>query len=192
MIDDTFLIGLIRDYGLLVLAPLALLEGPIVSVFGGYLAGRGLVPFNALLVLVVVADLVGDVMLYGIGRHGGRRVPQRWRGRLGLSPERQERLVDEIHTHGTRMLAVGKLTHAMGFAVLTAAGAARFPFGRFVMVNLLATLPKSAAMVALGWWLGNSWQRADAWLTRAIAVGGVLALVALVLWHLRARKRDAA
>lgn len=182
MLSDGALVALVRDWGLLVLAPLALIEGPVVSVLGGSLVALGALSFGPLLAVLMLADLAGDVLLYGLGRAGGRRVPPGWRNRMGLTPERQARLAADIATHGTRLLVLGKLTHAMGFAILTAAGAARFPLGRFLAINLLATLPKSAALVGLGWLLGDSWQRADGWLTVAFAALALVLLAVLVRW----------
>ena len=186
MIGQDTLMTLVGDYGLAILAPLALVEGPVVSVLGGWLAGRGALVVQAVFVCVVIADLAGDAMLYGVGRYAGSRVPQRWREKLGLSRHRQAALIDQIHAGGGRLLVIGKLTHAMGFAVLAAAGAARYPFMRFLAVNLLATLPKSAALVGLGWALGDSWDRADAWLTRFVLIGALLSVVALTWWLRRA------
>ncbi|MCA2011697.1 VTT domain-containing protein [Cereibacter sphaeroides] len=177
------LLALIQDHGLLLMAPLALVEGPIVSVLGGYLAGRGLMSLSGLLVVVVLADLLGDALLYGVGRQGGRLLPARLRERLIARNARlQERLKREIEDHGTRLLVIGKLTHGAGFAVLMAAGAARYPFWRFLLVNLLATLVKSGALVALGWWMGDQWQHAELWLDRAIVLVVALALLGFGLW----------
>ena len=54
--DNAELLALVHQYGLAILAPLALIEGPIVSILGGYLAGHGLVSLPALLVVVIAAD----------------------------------------------------------------------------------------------------------------------------------------
>ena len=49
----------------------------------------------------------------------------------------------------------GKLTHAVGFAVLLAAGAARIRISVFVFYNLLGTLPKSCLLVVIGYFFGR-------------------------------------
>ena len=192
MIDNAELLALVQQHGLTLLAPLSILEGPIVSILGGYLAGQGLLNLWAVLIVVVIGDLAGDALLYVVGRRGGRLLPARLRERLfqrnaGL----QARLIREIEDHGTRLLVIGKLTHGAGFAVLLAAGAARFPFLRFVLINLLATLVKSAALVGLGWWLGDRWQHAEVWMDRAIVLAVVLTVVAVGLWLHHGRERRA-
>lgn len=191
MIAADALVALVRDWGLVVLAPVALIEGPIVTVLGGSLVALGMLPAGPLFAVLVLAVLAGDAILYGLGRRGGRWIPLAWRARLGLTPARQQRLVADLHAHGTRILLLGKLTHAMGFAILVAAGAAGLPFGRFLLINLLATLPKTAALLGLGWLLGDSWQRADGWLNVLFAVLVLTSLIALVGW-LKRRARPGA
>jgi Uncharacterized membrane-associated protein len=191
MMDNTELLNLIQHYGLTILAPLALIEGPIVSVLGGYMAGRGLVGLPSLLVVLVAADLLGDAILYGIGQRGGRLLPNRLRARLTRSSALQDRLRREMRDHGARLLVIAKLTHGAGFAVLMAAGATQYPFLRFLGVNFLATVVKSGALVALGWWMGDRWHHAEVWLDRAVVAVVALAVIALMIWLHRGRRSTA-
>lgn len=191
MIDNAELLSLIQTYGLAILTPAAVIEGPIVSVLGGYLAGQGLLNLWAVLVAVVAADLIGDSILYSIGARGGRLLPARLRARLQSRTGLQERLRREIQDHGARLLVIAKITHGAGFAVLMAAGAARYPFGRFLFVNLLATVVKSGALVALGWWMGDQWSRAEVWMDRAIVVMVALLVIGAMIWLHRAKRSEA-
>ena len=191
MIQNAELLALIQQYGLTILAPLAVVEGPIVSVLGGYLGGQGLLNLWGLLMVVVAADLVGDSILYTIGRRGGVLLPARLRARLVSNTGVQEKLRREMRDHGARALVIAKITHGAGFAVLIAAGAARYPFGRFLVFNLFATIVKSSALVALGWWMGDQWQRAQVWMDRAIVAVVALALIGLLVWLHRSRRSEA-
>ena len=80
--------ALIAKNGLAILAPIALLEGPIVTVIAAWLANRGLLDVWSVTVVVILADLVGDVLFYCLGRWGLHRLPLRWRYRMGLSRAR--------------------------------------------------------------------------------------------------------
>ncbi|MFN4100994.1 MAG: DedA family protein [Pararhodobacter sp.] len=192
MMETAALLPLIREHGLLIIGLLALVEGPIVSVIGGSLAGAGVLSLWALLAVVIAGDLLGDIVLYAVGRRGGRLLPEGLRERLlQQNPDLQARLRREVEDHGARLLVLGKLTHAAGFAVLLAAGAARYPFGRFLIVSLLVTALKCALLVALGWWLGEQWASAEAWMDRALLVLLLLALVAAGLWLHHGRRRPA-
>lgn len=106
--------ALITTYGLIVLGPLAVIEGPVVTVIAAYLASQGLLDLRVVFVIVLLADLVGDSLLYWLGRGLLGKLSPRWRRRLGLSPERIEALVETFRESGTKLLLLGKWTHAAG------------------------------------------------------------------------------
>lgn len=174
---------LVSTYGIAALAPLALVEGPIVTVIAAYLASQSLLVLWQVVMVVVLADLVGDALLYWVGRTALDRMSVPWRQRLGLSDARIAGLVSAFHTKGTAMLVGGKLTHAAGFAVLAAAGAARMPFGKFLVVNLLATIPKSLAFVGLGLLFGGAHAQIAAWLSAGsvVVIGVAVVLLSVIL-----------
>ena len=176
--------ALISTYGIAILAPLAIIEGPIVTIIAAYLASLSLLSLRDVLICVVLADLVGDSMLYAVGRYGLASLPTRWRLRIGLSRRRLATLIRAFRTNGVRMLFVGKLTHAAGFAVLIAAGAARMPFGKFLLTNLVATVPKSLIFVAIGYLFGSAHDRISNWFSVGSIVLIGLAGLAL-LWRFR-------
>ena len=182
--------ALIRHWGLIILAPLAVLEGPIVAIVSGYLSRAGLLLLPQALVVLVLADLLGDVVLYLLGRRGRAGVALPWLARFGVTRRRLARVLRAFRARGARILVLGKLTHSAGFAVLLAAGMARMPFGQFLALNLLATLPKVGVFLWLGWWFGAvSSGRIGNWL-----LGGsflvLLCVAAAVLFHGLSRKRN--
>jgi len=155
-----------------IIAPLALIEGPVISVISGYLAKVGLVPLQLVFVVLVVADLAGDLVLYGIGRKGRTGIALPWLSRFGVTRRRLAHVIRAFRKNDARILVMGKLTHSAGFAVLVAAGMARMPLLRFLALNLLATVPKVMICVALGWWFGAVADRVGNWL-----LGGTLLVV---------------
>lgn len=185
MIELDGVIDLLRVYGLWLLAPVSVLEGPIVTVIAGYLASLSILNAAAVYVIVVIGDLVGDAILYRVGRHGLGRLPPRWRRRLGLNEDRIAALTDHFWLHGGRTVVLGKLTHSAGAAIQVAAGAARMPFGPYMGYNLLATLPKSAAFLALGYVFGSAYAQIDVWIFRVSLIVLALMAVAGVIWWRR-------
>jgi len=182
--------ALIAKYGLAFVAPVAVLEGPIVTVIAAWLASQGLFALWIVALVVILADLVGDLGFYALGRWGLARLPTGWRTRLGLGAARLDRLAGHFHEKGGRTLLFGKFTHSVGFAVLVAAGAGRMPMGRFIWFNLLGTVPKSLFFVALGYGFGAAYTRIDSWISRASLVALVLILAAAASWgfYRKARK----
>ena len=178
MINLDQAVQLMQSNGLWLLAPIAILEGPIITVIAGYLAHLGAFNPVAAYVIVVVADLVGDVLFYLFGRSGIGWLSPRWRTRLGLNDSRLAGLVDHFRDKGGRTLIAGKLTHTLGALALIAAGAARMRFLPFLWYNFIATLPKSLFFLTLGYSLGFAYKRVDAW----IFWFSLVPLVAVALW----------
>jgi membrane protein DedA with SNARE-associated domain len=187
VLDDPALVELLHTWGLAVILPLSILEGPIVSMVAGYLARLGAFDLPPLFAILILGDLVGDVALYLIGRKGRLVVRRRWLRRLNISPAQLARLVRRFREQDVRLILFGKFTHYLGFATLIAAGVARMPFGRFLFACLMATIPKSAVLVAIGWTFGEAWSRQDDWLFRVLAVCLAVLALSLPLWF-RPRK----
>jgi membrane-associated protein len=170
--------ALVRVHGLWLMFLLALAEGPIITVVGGALARAEVLPVTGVLLVAVAADLAGDMVLYALGR-AAPWLPPGARQRLWLSADRLDRLARHFRERGAVTLVIGKVTHSAGAAVLIAAGAARMPVGRFLVVNLAATLPKSGAFLLLGYGLGAATRGLD----DAILAGSVAMLAFLaVAW----------
>lgn len=181
-------VQLVQGHGLWLLAPIAILEGPIVTVIAGYLAHLGAFSPVAAYVVVVLADLVGDTLFYLFGRVGIRWLSPGWRVRLRLSDARLTGLADHFDAKGGRTLIVGKLTHTLGALALIAAGVAHMRFVPFLWYNFIATLPKSLFFLAVGYGLGVAYKQVDAY----IFWFSLVPLVALVLWglHRYFRRRE--
>ncbi len=68
MIPHPDIAALVATYGIVILAPLAVVEGPIVTVIAAYLVSQGILELWAVLVCVILADLLGDSLFYWLGR----------------------------------------------------------------------------------------------------------------------------
>lgn len=173
--------ALIAKEGLVILVPIAVIEGPIVTVIAAWLASQGLLDIWSVTIIVVLADLFGDMLLYALGRWGINRLPPRWRLKLGLNRARLNSLAAHFVNKGGRTLIIGKLTHSAGAAVLVAAGLAKMQILRFFGVNLLATIPKSLFFVVLGYAFGSAYTQIDNWIARvSLLLMGAIVLAGIV------------
>lgn len=181
--------ALITKYGLAIVAPIAVVEGPIVTVIAAWLASQGLMSLWAVVLVVILADLVGDFGFYALGRWGLGKLPVRWLERMRLTDARLAGLTQHFEGHGGRTLLLGKITHSAGFAVLVAAGMARMPLARFFWFNLLGTVPKSLLFVGLGYAFGAAYTRIDSWIAGASLAMGVVIVALAVSWIIHRRVR---
>ena len=187
MIASTAIADVISTYGIAILAPVAVLEGPIVSVIAGWLVNQGLLPLWPVIVCVIVADVFGDSLFYAVGRGMLDRVPPGWLARVGVTDARLAQMAATFEDKGVRVLVIGKLTHAAGFAVLIGAGAARMRFLPFVLANLLASIPKSLTFLAIGYLFGSAYAAIGQWLSIGSAVVLLLFVAAAALYLHRRR-----
>jgi membrane protein DedA with SNARE-associated domain len=180
---DAFLIA----HGSALILPLAVVEGPFVSIASGFLAARGYVGWVLAFCLLACGDVIGDVMYYWVGRSGKTPlgfVLRRLGVRGTLSPQMQARLKD----NATQVLLIGKWTQSAGLLVLVGCGMLRVPLPRFILVNTLATLPKTAVLMAVGAVAGNHVATLEDHATLTAIVLGLIAVVAILLVLRRAER----
>ncbi len=181
------IVATIQAHGLYILFPLAVVEGPIVTVVAAFLASQGYLSLLAVYLAVVLADLVGDVAFYLTGRYGKQLLLDRWGHYVGITRARLVMLEDHFRSHGGKTLLIAKATHSLGFAALLAAGASHMRFGPFLWYNLLGTLPKCLFFLLVGYLLGSSYLQIDSYLFRYSLLVVVVAVIALVYWLVRRR-----
>lgn len=166
------------QYRYLLLFPIMVVEGPIITIIAGFLVSLGYLDFTATCLLAVTADLVGDTLYYVAGRIGTNRFLERWTPRLRNAWEKIEGLRSHFKRHVGKTLLMGKLTHGAGGLILLTAGAVRIPFATFFWFNLLGTLPKSLLLLLLGYYFGHSYRRIGTYLDEIALLTTSLVLLA--------------
>lgn len=156
--------GTITDFltahGLWLLAPAALVEGPLATIAAGALAAQGILPLAGVIAVATLADLAGDALLWLAGRSLRHRMPRKLSRRINRTVP-----LADLRRNAGRVLVFGKLAHSIGAVVLLASGMARVPLLPFLGFNLAATIPKAAALALLGWAFGASLDRSGDWLS---------------------------
>jgi membrane protein DedA with SNARE-associated domain len=181
-------LALIQNHGLWILAPFAILEGPIVTVIAAYLAHLGYMNIFAVYLICVGGDLIGDGLLYAVGRFGVGLLPDRLMRLLGLTEARQIALTQHFEAKGGRTLLFGKWTHSAGMPILIAAGMAHMGFGRYIWLNLLGTIPKTLIFVLIGYFLGAAYSVIDTYIYRGsqVLLGAMVLMgCAYLIWNWR-------
>jgi membrane-associated protein len=146
--------GFLIAHGSALILPLSVIEGPVVTILTGFLASQGYFRWYAALCLLICGDVIGDVILYWIGRTGRTPLVGLAR-RVGLRRTVPPQVQDGLRRNAAKMLFIGKWTHSIGWFVLIGSGMLRVPLPRFIVLNLLATIPKSAVLFFIGYFAGN-------------------------------------
>ncbi len=158
-----------------VIFPIAVLEGPIVTVISGILIARGQLGFLPAFAVVFAADMVSDPALYFLGRFGRHLL--RWFAFIHVPPERLGNLERQFETDPWKTMIVGKLSYGLGSLFVAAAGAARMPFPKFIRYMATVDAAKSFLLLALGYYFGRAILHLSGYLQYyAVAVIVILAL----------------
>ena len=147
------LIALLGHYGYWVLLPIAVLEGPAITMVAGALVAAGQMDGVTACLLLILADLVGDLLYYALGRYGHGPLAGRISKWLKVTPEKLAKLEQRFRDNDWKLIFIGK-TQGLGSVILYFAGASRMPFGRYMLLNLLGTVPKVIVFELIGYFLG--------------------------------------
>lgn len=175
-------IHLLLTYRYELLFPISVIEGPIITVIGGFLASQNYMNPYFVFIIVVAGDMIGDLLYYYLGRYGGLRFINKFGKYFGVKPEYVLRLEKHFDKHPRKTLIFGKFTHTFGVVVLVTAGMAKMRLGMFMLYNFLPTLPKSAALVLIGFYFGHAYVQINNYLNYWIIAMGLLVVV-LVLGY---------
>jgi len=181
------------QYKYFALFPLAVFEGPIITIIAGFFSSLGYINFFGAYFVIVAGDIAGDVLHYAVGRYGGRKFIDKWGRFIGVGEREVESLEKQFEKRGSKLLFIGKMSHGVGGAFLVAAGIIKMPFDKFIFSNFLATLLKSLILLVVGYYFGqafvtiNSYLEKIAVLSIAIAVTSALAYI---LYHRQKTKKE--
>lgn len=148
---------LILTYRYVVLVPLALAEGPVLSFTCGILIAAGyLDPFVTFAVLLF-ADLVRDGFYYGLGRFGrdNSRI-RHYAARIGIGDEQLGILRLLWLEHSIKTMVLSKLAYALTPPLLVTAGLAGTPLRRFLGLALLVTTGQYGLLMVIGYEFGST------------------------------------
>ncbi len=136
--------------------PIAVVEGPIISVLSGFLVSTGVFNLYIVFLVLVFGDLVGDSIYYFIGRYGGRKAIKHVGRYIGVTEKRVSALEKHFNKHDWKILLFGK-TQAMGSVILFTAGLSLVSFSRFVFYNIVGTVPKVILLMIVGFYFGRAY-----------------------------------
>ncbi len=169
-------------YKYFVLFPIVVIEGPIITIISGFLASVGKMNFFLAYAVIAIGDVAGDSIYYAMGYWGRKKFIERWGHYIGITFARVEKLEKHFTQHGGKTLMLGKISHGIGGVFLAAAGVARMPFRKFLWYNFIATLPKSLALMLVGYYFGFAYERMNSYLSWIGFFIAAIAIFAIIFY----------
>jgi membrane protein DedA with SNARE-associated domain len=183
--------SVIRSGGYVALGGLTLLENlfppipsEVVLPVAGFYVGRDVLAFVPALAVATLGSVLGALVLYAVGRFGGR-----------LAGDRFATGQAWFDRHGSKVVLFGRLVPGVRSVVSVPAGAARMPLGRFVVLTTIGSALWNGALIGAGWALGSNWEQVGDVVGpagRVVVFAAVVAAVAALAVRWRRRRAEAA
>lgn len=163
-------------YKYLAIFPVAVFEGPIITITAGFLSSIGQLNFWLAFLVVVMGDLVGDTVYYSIGRFGREKFMLKYGKYFGLNETRVVLVERHFQTHPWKTFLFGKAAHGTGSLILAAAGLSGLPYLKFLGYNIPTTLIKSFVLMLIGYYFGYAHYHIDKYFRYSsfILLGGII------------------
>lgn len=165
---------LLTKYGYFILFPLAAIEGPIISLVVGFLIYLGYFNFLPAYAILLLGDLIPDTIYYYIGRFGNKRkIMEKYGSRLNL--------IEKLwQGHGRKTMFLSKLAYGLSIPFLISAGLVKMPFRKFISYAFPVTLFQYGVIMAIGYFLGHSYQLAERYIQYAYVIVAAILIVFII------------
>lgn len=186
--------------GPLGLAALMLLENffppipsEVVLPLAGFFVYRGDLGFAWALVAATLGSFVGALLLYALGRWGGRPLVLRHGRLLRVKEAELDRADDWFDRYGGWVVFFGRMVPGVRSIVSIPAGLSEMPLGRFSVLTALGSAVWNSLLIGAGWLLGENWHRVSGLVgsvSTVVLVALAVAAVVLTAWWWRRRTRS--
>lgn len=169
------MIELLVAYKYLIVVPLAIIEGPIISVICGFLTTLGV--FNPLLIFIVMVagDIIGDGIYYYIG-YSGKKLFRF----IKINEEKIVKAKLYFENNHKKAIAGSKIMWGIGTAGLITAGALHVPYKRYFKTCALYSMAQSLIMILLGVFFGQSYVLIGKYFNYYAAASSIIVLFVLL------------
>jgi len=164
----------------------------VVLPLAGFLVGRGDLNLWGALTAATFGSVAGALVLYGLGRWGGRRLVLRYGKWLRVDEEGLRRAEGWFGRYGDWIVLVARVVPVARSIVSVPAGTAKMPLPRFVVLTTVGSAAWNGFLIGAGVALGANWRVVQNWVgsySEGVLVFGTAAVALfLLLRHFRRGK----
>lgn len=187
----------ISNYGYLGIILLMALESAtlpvpseIVMPFAGYLVySEGHLSLIGVILAGSFGCTIGSIAAYAFGFYAGRPLILRY-GKYILLRERHLVSAEKwFAKYGDKATFIARLLPIIRTVISLPAGIAKMDFKKFVLYSFVGSVPWTAMLAVIGYWLGANWREVSG-VFRELDVVVILGAIALIVWYaLRVRRQ---
>lgn len=169
------------------LAFLAAIEGPIVTLIGAAAASASIMSLSGVFVAATIGNLFGDTLWYALGYFGHIKFVYRVGRWLGVKPEQIDHMQAQIHRNAISILVAAKLTAGLIIPLLVAAGLLKIPWRRWFLPIFFAEIIWTGTLTLLGYHAANWISEIEHGVQIFVASGTLLAII-FIIYRIRRKK----
>lgn len=165
----------------------------VVLPLAGFLVGRGDLSLWGAIFAATFGSVAGALVLYALGRWGGRKLVLRYGKWLRVSEEGLKQAEGWFRRYGDWVVLFARVVPVARSIVSIPAGTMKMPVGRFVVLTTIGSAVWNTVLIGAGVILGANWQAVSGWMGSysdvVLIVGAAAAALFLLLRQLRVRKQ---
>jgi len=180
MLPSELIIQELVAKGYLALFLITIIEGPVITILGGFLVSLGVFKFIYAYPLILIADTIGDLLAYSVGYMGRKRYAIRILAWFKISEDKLFGLDNFFKRHGGKSIFLAKFITGAGSWTLVTAGMARVKLKRFLKYSLAAGTLKTAIYMAVGYFFGHLYKILIKWIDITSTI--IILVILLILF----------
>jgi membrane protein DedA with SNARE-associated domain len=163
----------------------------IVMPFAGFLVWeQGVMNLPGVILAGTIGCTLGSIAAYAVGYYAGRPVILRYGKYVLLSERHLVQAERWFARYGGKATFIARLLPIIRTVISLPAGISKMRFKPFVLYSFVGSLPWTAMLAYVGFWLGPNWEDIGS-VFRGMDILVVVGAVALIIWYVHAvRKRN--
>lgn len=154
----------------------------VVIPFSGFLVASGKFGLWGIVGVSTLANLTGSIILFLIGRSGGRWILERY-GKYILISKNDLNIADRwFSKHGAATVFFGRMLPIVRTFISLPAGIAKMGLARFALFTFLGALPWNFTLAYIGYVAGENWNILEPYFKKFDIIIGIL-IGGLVIWY---------
>lgn len=128
-----------------------------IMLFAGFSVSKGELTLAGIVVAGVLGNVVGSAIAYAVGYYGRLDLLERNRF-IHVSPRHLKWADDWFARYGSWTVFFSRMLPIIRTFISLPAGVAKMPFGRFLALTTLGSIPWVLALALIGESVGNNWE----------------------------------
>lgn len=163
-----------------------LAPGETAILVGGVVAGQGEIDIVALIALVWVSAVAGDLTSFYLGRRLGREFLETHGAKVSVTPERLVKVEGFFDEHGGKAILLGRFVGLVRAIAPFLAGSSGMPLRRFLPYDVIGAGLWGSTFCLLGYLFWRSVGTVlDYAKTGTLALGSTIVVVTAIVWLVR-------